>query len=140
MYAAASCAKCHRFAGAGGAGGPDLTLLSSRYSIRNLAESIVEPSRTISDQYEDTEFVLDDETVIIGRVVGRDGSVVQVMPNRLDPDAVVEIGRDRVVAERASTASPMMPGLLDRLGEDEVLDLFAYLLSEGDARSAMFGP
>ncbi len=140
MYAAASCAKCHRFAGAGRAGGPDLTLLSSRYSIRDLAESIVEPSRTISDQYEDTEFVLDDETVIIGRVVGRDGSVVQVMPSRLDPDAVVEIGGDRVVAERASAVSPMMPGLLDRLGEDEVLDLFAYLLSEGDARSAMFGP
>ena len=51
LFGAASCFACHRFANEGGASGPDLTVVSGRFSVRDLLESIVEPSKEISDQY-----------------------------------------------------------------------------------------
>jgi len=138
MYAAASCASCHRFAGTGRMGGPDLTALATRYTVRDLAESMVEPSRTISDQYRQTEIVKDDDEVIIGRIVGTDDDGVRVQPTMLAPDWIVTVPVDRIRSRRPSEVSSMMPGLLDRLNRDEVLDLLAYLLAEGDPRNAMF--
>jgi putative heme-binding domain-containing protein len=138
MYAAAMCATCHRFAGTGLAGGPDLTQVASRYSVLELIESIVEPSRTISDQYEQTQFILDDDQVVIGRVVGRDAQALQVMPSMLTPGTTTRIPLDRIVRQEPSTVSAMMPALLNRLNADEVRDLLAYLLSEGDRRDPMF--
>ena len=49
-YAAARCIVCHRFAGDGGATGPDLTQLAGRFNIKDLSESILLPSKVISDQ------------------------------------------------------------------------------------------
>src|SRR5690606_26550630 len=58
MFAAARCFACHRFAGQGGAAAPDLTGVRGRFSNRDLLESIIEPSKAVSDQYEATVFVL----------------------------------------------------------------------------------
>ena len=52
MFAAANCFACHRFAGEGGSFGPDLSGLAGRFSARDLLESVVEPSKVISDQYQ----------------------------------------------------------------------------------------
>jgi len=43
MYAAANCINCHRFAGTGRMGGPDLTALVTHYTLRDLIESTIEP-------------------------------------------------------------------------------------------------
>ncbi len=51
MFAAARCVVCHRFNGDGGATGPDLTQLAGRFNVKDLTESIIEPSKVISDQY-----------------------------------------------------------------------------------------
>jgi len=51
MYAAARCIVCHRFNDEGGATGPDLTQVAGRFSLKDLSESIVEPSKVIADQY-----------------------------------------------------------------------------------------
>ena len=51
MFAAANCYACHHFAGDGGAVGPDLTGLAGRFSPRDILESVLEPSKVISDQY-----------------------------------------------------------------------------------------
>ena len=50
-FAAARCVVCHRFDGDGGATGPDLSQVAGRFSLKDLCESIVEPSKVISDQY-----------------------------------------------------------------------------------------
>jgi hypothetical protein len=39
---------------------------------------------------------------------------------------------------RVSKTSPMPNGLFDRMREDEILDLIAYLLSGGDAKHEFF--
>ena len=51
LFGEAKCFACHRFDNEGGAHGPDLTGVAGRFSVRDLLESILEPSKAISDQY-----------------------------------------------------------------------------------------
>lgn len=50
-FFAANCMLCHRFRGAGGGIGPDLTTVGRRFGLRDVLESIIEPSKVVSDQY-----------------------------------------------------------------------------------------
>ena len=138
MYAAANCINCHRFAGTGQMGGPDLTALVTHYMLRDLIESTIEPSRRLSDQYVQLELLLDDDQLVLGILVDANDDEFTIMPNLLEPAATVKLPRDRIVSQRLSDVSPMMPGLLDPLNSDEVLDLLAYLLAAGDSSHASF--
>src|SRR5262249_14037838 len=51
LFGEAKCFACHRYDNEGGSAGPDLTSAAGRFSVRDLLESIVEPSKVISDQY-----------------------------------------------------------------------------------------
>ena len=134
------CIRCHRVAGAGGDSGPDLTAVGTRFGLRDLLEAIIEPSRVISSQYEMTEFLLADDTLVSGRVVDQDDQTLFVQSSPLAPDHLVPVPREGIADRRISPVSPMMPRLLDALNEQEVLDLLAFLLAEGDARHSMFAP
>src|SRR5262249_32520535 len=50
-YLAGQCIKCHRLGMEGGTVGPDLTAIVSRFDRRAILESIIEPSKVISEQY-----------------------------------------------------------------------------------------
>jgi putative heme-binding domain-containing protein len=138
MYAAASCLDCHRFAGTGRIGGPDLTAVATRYTLRDLVESIVEPSRAVSDQYLMTELLTSDDRIVIGRIVDEDDTTVRMLPSLLAPDVTIDVSVADIVERRPSPVSPMPPNLVDALSKDELLDLLAYLLAEGDPRSGHF--
>ena len=138
LFAETSCFGCHRYAGEGGAVGPDLTGVSGRFSPRDLLESILLPSKTISDQYEAVTFALDDGRVVTGRIVNLNGDRISVMTDMLDPNGQVNVDRRSIEATRPSPVSMMPEGLLDTLDEGEILDLMAYLLSRGDRESEMF--
>ena len=138
MFAAASCFKCHRFAGSGGVGGPDLTGVGRRFSLRDLLESLVEPSKTVSDQYALTTFVLNDGRVVTGRVINLSGDGMSVLTNMLDPSSLQSVKVHEVDEQTPSPTSPMPEGLLDVLHEDEALDLLAYLISGGDPNHEAF--
>src|SRR5262249_13053835 len=69
LFGEAKCFGCHRFDNEGGALAPDLTLASGRYSVRDLLDKILNPSKAISDQYAQTVFTLKDGRVIEGRIV-----------------------------------------------------------------------
>ena len=51
MFGAAACFTCHRFGNEGGMTGPDLTSAGRRYSIKDLLEQIVTPSKEINEQF-----------------------------------------------------------------------------------------
>jgi glucose/arabinose dehydrogenase/cytochrome c551/c552 len=51
LFGQGLCSSCHRFAGQGGALGPDLTAVSHRFGRRDLLEAILEPQKFVSDQY-----------------------------------------------------------------------------------------
>ena len=72
MYAAALSASCHQFKGEGGAIGPDLTQLGTRFGYKDIAEAIIEPSKVISDQYDSKFLNLKNGKVISGRIMKAD--------------------------------------------------------------------
>jgi putative heme-binding domain-containing protein len=139
LFSAANCFKCHRVRLEGGSTGPDLTMVASRFNNRNLLESIIEPSKVISDQYEKQQFQLTDGRVIEGRVINLNGDGLMVLTNMYDPDSIVTVKRGEVEASQVSKTSMMPEGLLDTLTKDEILDLMAYLKSGGNPQSALFG-
>lgn len=67
--AAGQCLVCHHFANEGGAVGPDLNGLSSRFSRIDILTSILEPSKVISEQYENTTYVTADGDEVSGRIL-----------------------------------------------------------------------
>ncbi|MFO0958741.1 MAG: family 16 glycoside hydrolase [Isosphaeraceae bacterium] len=138
LFAAAQCFACHRFGNDGGSVGPDLTGLVGRFSPKDLLESIVLPSKTISDQYEAVMIATEDGRVVTGRIINLNGENLTVMPNMLDPNGLVNVDRRKVEEMKPSPVSMMPDGLLNTLNEQEVLDLMAYLLSRGDREAPYF--
>ena len=138
LFGAAACFACHRFDNQGGAVGPDLTQLSGRFSARDILESVVEPSKQISDQYGAVQIVTLDGKVVTGRIINLAGDSYRIQTNMLDPGALVGVDRKQIDVMMPSKTSMMPKGLLNTLTEEEVLDLMAYLLSRGDRSNAMF--
>lgn len=132
------CYKCHRFNGQGGIQGPDLTASGGRFSTHDMLVAIVEPSKAISDQYEATQFLLEDDTVVTGRVANLNGNNLMVSTNMLDPANFTNVSRNKIVEMKASKVSMMPTGLLDTLNQDEVLDLLAYLKSGGNPKHEVY--
>ncbi len=138
LFAATNCFACHRFADEGGAVGPDLTALAGRFSPRDLLESIILPSKVISDQYEAVIIATTDGQVITGRIMNLHNDMITINTNMLDPSAQVNVNRHKIDETRPSPVSMMPEGLLSTLNQDEVVDLLAYLLSRGDRDSKLF--
>lgn len=139
MFGAANCFACHRFNNEGGAVGPDLTGLAGRFDSRAILESVLEPSKVISDQYEAVQIITTDGKVIVGRIVNLAGDGFKVNTNMLDPDALASVDRKQIEEMTPSKVSMMPQGLLNTLNEEEMLDLMAFLLSRGDRSAPMFG-
>jgi putative heme-binding domain-containing protein len=138
MFSAAQCFKCHRVKLEGGSTGPDLTGAGSRFNNRNLLESLIEPSKVVSDQYEKHVFQLTDGRVVEGRIINLNQDKLMVLTNMFDPDSIVPITRSEVEASQVSKTSMMPENLLDTLTEEEILDLAAYLKAGGDPKSEVF--
>ena len=83
----------------GGSTGPDLTGVAGRFNNRNLLESIIEPSKVVSDQYEKMQFQMTDGRVIEGRVINLNGDSLMVLTNMYDPDSIVPVKRGEVEVE-----------------------------------------
>ncbi|MBL8819183.1 MAG: c-type cytochrome [Planctomyces sp.] len=138
MFAATRCVLCHRFAGEGGATGPDLTQLAGRFNLKDLTEAILDPSKVISDQYRGSTVVTTSGSTISGRIVADHGDSITVLTNPEDSTKVTEIQKSEIEELLPSSVSIMPNGLLKPLNQDEVLDLLAYLLSRGDRGNGMF--
>jgi putative heme-binding domain-containing protein len=136
-YLAASCAKCHRCGDEGGAVGPDLTAIASRFGKRDILESIVEPSKVVSDQYQNEQFSTFSGKNITGRVVDETADKLMIQPDPLEP-ARVEIRKNDLESRKPSKVSPMPTNLIDVLTEDEILDLLAFLESGGSKEHPVF--
>lgn len=138
LFGEAACFACHRFDNQGGAVGPDLTALSGRFSARDILESIVEPSKQISDQYGSVNIITLDGKAIHGRIINLAGDSFRVQTDMLNPGALQSVDRKQIDEIIPSKISMMPEGLLNVLTEEEILDLMAYLLSRGDRTNAMF--
>src|SRR5262249_47727671 len=64
LFSTVGCFACHRYHDEGGSVGPDLTGVGGRFSPRDLLESILLPSKEISDQYGAVVIALNDGRVV----------------------------------------------------------------------------
>lgn len=132
MYVASQCLSCHTMKGEGGVIGPDLSQLGSRFSTSDILEAIINPSAEISEQYEASVLELKDGSSVMGRIINDDGTKYMVSQNPFSPDLLREVPKANVVTVKKSKISIMMPGMINRLNEDELKDLMAYLVSGGN--------
>ncbi|MHB8519886.1 MAG: c-type cytochrome [Limisphaerales bacterium] len=137
VFTAAQCITCHRFGNEGGAVGPDLTAVASRFTRRDILSSIIEPSKVISEQYQNMTLTLKNGDEVTGRIVEEDNQKVVLVTDALK-QLKTEVKRTDVANRQASKISPMPEGLVIVFNKDELLDLLAYLESGGKADAPMF--
>jgi len=133
----AGCGQCHRFAGDGGSVGPDLSGVSKRLSLNALLESIVLPSKTIADGFAITQIETKAGEVTVGRMVREDDKVIVVVPQIATAESVT-IRKADILHREISKLSNMPAGILNTLKENQVLDLLAYIMSDGDTNHIVF--
>jgi len=118
--------------------GPDLTGSGGRYSPHDLLEQIIEPSSEINEQFVPIIVNLKNGQSHTGVVVNMNGDRVTINTDMFNPNQRVSVQRTQVASIEPSKVSPMPPGLLNLMREDEVMDLLAYILSGGDVGHTMF--
>jgi putative heme-binding domain-containing protein len=137
VFYEAQCSACHRYGDQGGAIGPDLTAVSTRFKRQDLLESMTEPSKVLSEQYTNTAIETDDGRVVIGRVVEESPEKVVIRANPLE-EKTVTIAKNSIEKRSPSKISPMPTGLLNTFNTTDILDLLAYMESLGDPKHPNF--
>jgi putative heme-binding domain-containing protein len=133
----AQCRMCHRFGNEGGSVGPELTAASRKYSRRDILESILEPSKVVSEQYQNYTVTRRNGEGATGRIIDETNDKVVVQPNPLSSERI-EFNKADIAERQPSKISPMPEGLADLLTEDEILDLLAYIESGGNEQAPNF--
>ncbi len=122
-----NCAVCHKLFGEGESIGPDLSG-AERGDLDFLMTSLVDPSGLIRKEYQAQTIALRDGRVLTGLVVEEDDRTLTLVDGNRQKTI---IPRDAVEQARPSDVSLMPEGLLDKLTEPQIRDLFRYIQSAG---------
>jgi putative heme-binding domain-containing protein len=125
VFTKANCIKCHKYGKEGEGLGPDLTTLKSRFQRADMLEALLDPSKTISDQYRGTVIVTVNGQTVTGLAAPQGDSVTVLQTD----GTKVTLKKNDIESQVASTVSPMPEKLIDELTLQEIADLFAYLES-----------
>ena len=136
-YEATQCGACHQFGNEGGSVGPDLTAISSRFSTKDILDSVIHPSKVLSEQYVYEKITTKDSEQYVGRIVGESAEVIEILENPYS-EIRTSIKVSNIQSRENSTLSPMPEGLIQVLKKEEILDLLAYLESGGNPQSDNF--
>ena len=136
-FADTQCILCHKFGTEGGSVGPDITGAASRFNRRDLLETIIEPSKVISDQYQNITITKKDGEEVTGRLVEENDDRVVLLVNPLTNDRT-ELRKRDMTKREPSKVSPMPEGLVNILTKEEILDLLAYIEAGGKREHAAF--
>ena len=130
MFSVAMCNRCHRHGREGYPIGPDLTQVASRFGRRDLLGEILEPSKTIAENYQTSVLKLKGGSQLAGQIIPNldyRASTLQLAENPLYPDKITKIPKVNIAQRSHSKTSLMPPGLLNLLSREEILDLLAFL-------------
>lgn len=125
------CSTCHQVGGLGASVGPDLSQIHQRVSTtsdgkRWLVETILQPSRDMAPQFTPWQIVTTDGRQFLG------------LPRRKGGDSEAYLGTDgrefslkvaTIELRQEATTSIMPADLLQQLTDQELADLFAFLLA-----------
>jgi putative heme-binding domain-containing protein len=138
MFAASLCSSCHTMRGEGSNIGPDLTQIGTRFSAKDILEHTLDPNKEISDQYAATIFKMKDGSSILGRLINEDDAKYVVSQNPFSPQTLRDIRKADVVSIGHSQVSLMLPGLTNRLNDEELKDLIAYMVAGGNPEHEVY--
>lgn len=136
-FVAAQCLACHKFGNEGGANGPDLTAVSSRFTRADVLSAVIEPSKVVSDQYQNITVYLKNGDDVTGRLLEETPDKLVLLINPLT-DQKTTVARKDAQKREPSKLSPMPDGLVNILTREEILDLLAYMESGGKQSAAAF--
>ena len=116
------CANCHKLFDDGGNAGPDLTG-SQRHNLDYLLENILDPSATVSRDFQLEIIQTESGRVVTGLVLAETDAALTVAT----VNERVVIPLDEIEVRKASSNSLMPEGLLKDLSLNDVRDLVRYL-------------
>jgi cytochrome c oxidase cbb3-type subunit III len=139
FWSKGNCGQCHTVGARGGRMGPDLTEIGTKRGPENLRQSLLNPEAEVTETfavYRRVIFMPDNFLQV--RVATRDGR--QITGVRVNEDAFtiqIRDGSDRFYSFRKEDLSELhkdwgkspMPGYRGILGEAEIQDVVAYLMS-----------
>lgn len=125
----ALCSNCHIFGELGNSVGPDLSTVGSRFARRDLLESVLFPSKTISDQYAMVVLTLDDGSTVSGLIAREDPQVVFIRTATQPGGRGVPIATERIKDRKDATVSMMPDGLVAGLKPEQIDSLVAFMLT-----------
>ncbi len=119
------CGKCHLMFGEGEFIGPDLTTYN-RTDLNHMLANIVNPSAEIREGFENFKVLTLDGQLLTGFIADEDNQVIVI---RGADGQSVTVSKDDIEDMSAQKKSLMPDGLLDKLTDQELRDLFAFLRS-----------
>jgi putative heme-binding domain-containing protein len=122
-----TCGACHRLNGVGGMTGPELTGYD-RKNLDYMLLHIVDPNADIREGYETYQIQTTDGRLLAGRIVSQEGGTIELMP--VFGNKRTLIPESRVSIKKIQQVSSMPERLLSHLSDQEVSDLFAYLMRD----------
>ncbi|MCH2201809.1 MAG: GDSL-type esterase/lipase family protein [Fuerstiella sp.] len=139
LFKVASCAACHQLNNEGRVFGPDLAKLEpKKRTAEHLLESMIDPSKQIDDRFRSWIFVMTSGKTVTGMIMKETDDEVHVVIDPLaknKPTVLKQIEID----ERIKSSTSLMPkSLLNRLTQEDIFDLFAYVISAGDRKHMLF--
>ncbi len=123
--AKATCMICHQIKGEGATIGPDLSGAGAM-GVEALLHNILQPNEQLESGYYRHDIKLKDGTMVSGFLSGETKD--QVIIRQIGSDDRV-IPRAEIISHDISKRSLMPEGLIDGFTDQQVADLFAYLLS-----------
>lgn len=122
-----NCSSCHGTVGKGGRHAPRLVELARRYSRAEIINAILEPSKTIAQEYQQVDVITTDGRTIHGRLQNHESD---------DPLEIIDqkgkrrrFSRSEVENLAISNVSAMPEGLVADLSPEDFADLLAYVTS-----------
>jgi putative heme-binding domain-containing protein len=121
-----NCVACHRVAGQGSDLGPDLSGIGAQFDRRGLAESVLYPSKTVREGYQQIVIEMEDGEEFSGLIKGETAEALLL---RDSAGREHRLSRAAIKSRRNSLLSLMPDGLQMALSLDDFADLIAYLAS-----------
>jgi len=112
--------------------------LAKRSDYKAILESTLQPNLVVSDQFEQHELKMKDGSVILGRIVMDDKDSYSLVQSGLEPLKLKKVKKADVDSKKSSKLSMMPPGLVNMMNADELKDLIAYFVSQGNNRHPVY--
>jgi putative heme-binding domain-containing protein len=120
-----NCATCHKLFGEGGSAGPELTGYE-RTNLEFMLPAIVDPSAAIREEFTNFAVFTADGRTLTGLIQDQNNRTVTL---RSVDNQTTLVNRDQIETLQALPVSLMPDGLLGKLTDQQVRDLFVYLMS-----------